>query len=238
MKRIFLVTVLFTAAIAAKAQHDIVVDPNAEVRTLNGTFNSIRVSGGIDLYLSQSADEAVAVSAGEERFRNNIKTTVENGTLKISYNGNRILNTGNKNLKAYVSFKDIERIEASGATDIKVSGSIHTASLTLHVSGASEFKGTVRVNQLQLDLSGASDVTIDGTANTVSIESSGASDVKGYGLVTDMCTAGASGASDINITVNKTLNANASGASHIYFAGNGSVKEMHSSGASSIAKKS
>lgn len=238
MKRIFLMMVLFTTVIAAKAQHDIVVDPNAEVRTLYGTFNSIRVSGGIDLYLSQSADEAVAVSASEERFRNNIKTTVENGVLKISYHGDRILSSGNKKLKAYVSFKTIEKLEASGAADIKVSGAIQVASLSLHLSGASDFKGAVKVSQLDLDLSGASDVTIEGSANTVNIETSGASDVKAYGLVTDMCTAGASGASDINITVNKELNANASGASHIYFAGNASVKEMHSSGASSIMKKS
>ena len=69
------------------------------------------------------------------------------------------------------------------------------------------------------------------------IESSGASDVKGYDLVTDECTAKASGASDINITVNKVISANASGASDIYFKGEALIKDMHSSGASTVGRK-
>jgi len=106
------------------------------------------------------------------------------------------------------------------------------------LSGASDFKGGVKVNSLKLDLSGASDVHISGTANTVDIESSGASDVKGYQLVTDMCNATASGASDINITVNKEISANASGASDIYFKGAALIRDIHTSGASSVSRKS
>ena len=93
------------------------------------------------------------------------------------------------------------------------------------------------VTSLIMDLSGASDVTISGSASVVVIESSGASDVKGYDLVTDMCTAKASGASDVNITVNKELNARASGSSDIYYKGSAVIKDMQSSGASNISRK-
>jgi hypothetical protein len=96
----------------------------------------------------------------------------------------------------------------------------------------------VKVNTLKLNLSGASDVRVSGTADKVDIESSGASDVKGYELVTDYCNAKASGASDINITVNKELNAHASGASDIYFKGTGLIRNFHSSGSSSVSRKS
>jgi len=89
-----------------------------------------------------------------------------------------------------------------------------------------------------MDLSGASDVTIKGIATTVDIESSGASDVDGYELVTDVCSAKASGASDINITVNKVLNANASGSSDISYKGNAELKEIHTGGSSNVSKKS
>ena len=107
----------------------------------------------------------------------------------------------------------------------------------LDLNGASSFKGAVKVDELSMDLSGASDVRINGFATTVYIQSSGASDVKGYELVADVCTAKASGASDINISVNKELNASASGASDIYYKGDAVVKKMNSSGASSIVKK-
>ncbi len=238
MKKIFLFLLVYTTAIVTKAQNDIVVDPNAEVRTLNGTFSSIRVSGGIDLYLSQSDNEAVAVSASEEKYRNSIKTIVVNGTLTIYFTGEKLWAPKNRKLKAYVSFKNIDKLEASGASDVMVSGTITGTTLHLNLSGASDFKGDVKVNELQMDLSGASDIKISGTAISVNIESSGASDVKGFDLVSDVCTAKASGASDINITVNKELNAHASGASDIYFKGNGAIKDMHSNGSSSVSRKS
>ena len=237
MKKLLLFLIVFIAANAVHAQNEIVVDPNASVRTVSGNFNAIKVSGGINLYLSQSADEAVAVSAGEERFKDGIKTVIEDGTLKIYYSGDKNWSKKDRKLRVYVSFKNLEKINASGACDVVVSGTMAVSSLDMQLSGACDFKGKITVDKLKLDLSGASDVKISGTANTVDIESSGASDVKGYDLVTDYCNAKASGASDINITVNKELTANASGASEIYFKGSGLIRDMHSSGASNISRK-
>lgn len=222
----------------ASAQEIFVNDANAVERKITGGFNSIIISGGIGLYLSQYENESVAVSASSDEFRENIKTVVENNTLKIYYNGGRGWNIGNKKMKAYVSFKTLEMLKASGACDIQVAGTLAVPTLLLDMNGASEFNGTVKVNTLTIELSGASDVKISGTAAVVSIQSSGASDVKGYGLVTDICNAKASGASDINITVNLELNAHASGASDIYYKGTAVIKDMHSSGASSVVKKS
>jgi hypothetical protein len=238
MKKILAIAFAACSLNIAHAQNEMIVDPNAEVRTINGTFNSIKVSGGIDIYLSQSDKEAVAVSASEDKFVKRIITTVENGTLRIKYDEEGLFHVGkNRKLKAYISFKDINKLDASGACDIRVAGSITTDNFHLVCSGASGFKGDVKVNDLEIDLSGASDIKLAGSARTVNIESSGASDVKAFGLVTEVCTARASGASDINITVNKELNAHVSGASSINYAGEGMIKDYHSSGASSIKKK-
>ena len=237
MKRYFVLLATMVLTGIAAAQNEVVVDANAELRTINGSFQSIKVSGGIDLYLSQSTEESVAVSAAEERFKPGIKTVVENGKLRIYYDGEKFLGLRNKQLKVYVAFKMIDKIEASGACDVLVAGTITAEALSLHFSGASDFKGNVKVKELNLDLSGASDLSISGTASTVRIESSGASDVKGYGLTTDLCSANASGASDINITVNKELNVHASGASKISYSGDALIKEMHTSGSSKISKR-
>lgn len=223
--------------LGATAQKKIIDDPNAEVRSLSGSFGNIEISGGIDLFLSQYETESVAVSASSDQYRQNIKTVIENNTLKIYYDGGKHWNTGNKKLKAYVSFKNLARLHASGACDVQVTGVIQVPSLVLDMSGASDFKGEIKVGNLTMELSGASDATVRGSAETVSIQSSGASDVKGYELVTDVCNAKASGASDINITVTKEISAHASGASDIYYKGNAVIKGMHSSGASSVVKK-
>lgn len=237
MKKIFASILLSSAVFFASAQKDIINDPNAEARTLNSSFSSIKISGGIDLYLS-AGDEAIAVSASESKYKDAIKTEINNGLLRIYFDGEKAWNNWkNKNLRVYVSFKSLEKLEASGACDVQVSGVITVPSLFLNLSGACDFKGAVQVTDLKLNLSGASDVTVKGSAEKVTIESTGASDVKGYDLITEYCTAKASGASDINITVNKELTAHASGASDINYKGNAVVKEKHSSGASSVDKK-
>jgi hypothetical protein len=234
-------SVLFLAAcffvFIVNAQKDIVVDANATERKIEGQFDAIKVSGGIDLYLSQSDHIAIAISASNENFKEGIKTVIEEGVLKIFYKGEKSWKKKDRKLRAYVSFKDIKKIDASGACDVFVTGSINTTSLAIQLSGACDFSGKVKTDVLKLNLSGASDARISGTAGTAVIESSGASDVKAYDLVTDICKINISGASDVFITVNSELTASASGASDIKYKGNALIKDMRSSGASSISKK-
>ena len=237
MKKIVLLFAACCFVFIAKAQNDIVVDANASVRNLTGQFDAIKISGGIDLYLSQADNVAIAVSAGNENYKECIKTVIEDGTLKIFYKGENSWRKKDRKMRVYVSFKDIKKLEASGACDVIVTGSISTASLAIQMSGACDFSGSVKAAVLKLNLSGASDAKISGTAGTAFIESSGASDVKAYDLVTDICKVNVSGASDVFITVNNELTASATGASDIKYKGNALVKEMKSSGASSVSKK-
>ncbi|HTQ64009.1 MAG TPA: head GIN domain-containing protein [Puia sp.] len=237
MKRIIFFAASLLFITIASAQKTVISDPNAEVRNAKG-FHAIEVSHAINLYLSQGDEEAVAVSAKDTKYRDRIKTEVKNGVLKIWYdNEGWRWDNGNKQLKAYVSFKSLDKITASGASDVAVDGIISGDKLDLGLSGASDFKGAVKLNELNLDQSGASDVTIKGSVGNLTIEASGASDVKGYDLVTDNCKARASGASDIKISVNKELIAHASGASSINYKGTGVIRELHSNGASSVSKE-
>jgi hypothetical protein len=238
MKKIMVSLLATIIILSATAQKDIINDPNAELRNVNGPFSSIKISGGIDLFLSAGEEEAVAVSASDNKFKEGIKTEVVNGLLKIYYDNEKSwANWKNRQLRVYVSYKTLEKVDASGACDVQVSGVLSMPLLYLNLSGASDFKGAVAVNDLKLNLSGASDVTIKGTATRVDIESTGASDVKGYDLTTEYCTAKASGASDIHITVTKELAAHASGASDIKFKGEAKITEQHTGGASSVEKK-
>lgn len=238
MNKIIAAIAVICLSMAATAQKQLINDADAEVRQISGSFTKIKISGGIDLFLSQDVAEAVAISASDSKTKEAIKTEIVNGTLKIYFDGDKNWSWKNRKMRAYVSFKTLEELTASGACDVQVAGTISGSSFSMTMSGASDFKGMVNVTSLKMELSGASDAKIGGTATTVNIESSGASDVKGYDLITDVCTAKASGASDINITVNKELNAHASGASDIFYKGNAVIKDMHSSGASSIEKKS
>jgi len=234
MRKVFISVLLAGFSMAALAQK-IINDPNAEKRNVSN-FHGVEISGGIDLYLSQG-EETVAVSASEAKFRDKIRTEVKNGVLKIWYetNSNLHLDWGNRKLKAYVSFKNLDMLDASGGSDISVEGSIDVSKLSITVSGGSDFDGKVNISDLKVDASGGSDVDISGTAKTINIDASGGSDFKGYELITDDCTIDASGGRDVYITVNKELNADSSGGSDIYYKGNGLLKNLKS-GSSSIKK--
>src|SRR6187397_2859267 len=131
MKKFFLSITIFLAGIIANAQQATINDPNAEPRTISGSFNAIKISGGIDLYLSQYSTESVAVSATSEKYREHIKTVVENNVLKIFYDGGNSWPSGNKKLKVYVSFKDLELLDVTGACDVEVAGTITVPALNL-----------------------------------------------------------------------------------------------------------
>ena len=91
---------------------------------------------------------------------------------------------------------------------------------------------------MSFDISGASDATISGNAAELNVEASGASDFKGFDMTVNYCNAEASGASSVNITVNKELSAKASGASSVRFKGEGLIRDIKTSGSSNVTRKS
>ena len=232
-----LLVFLFTAFCISASAQNIINDPNAEVRSV-AIFNGIKVSGGIDVWLSQGNDYALAVSAIDDKYRDNIKTEVKNGVLHIWYDSDNLRwNRGDKKLKAYISFKTIESLEASGACDIKINETLNAVNLGLKLSGACDINGVVKIANMSMDLSGASTVKITGHVDNLKLESSGASDMKNYDLVVENCIAKISGASDVKITVNNSISASASGASSMYYRGNPEKRDVATSGASSISQR-
>lgn len=237
--KFFLSLLLLATSLSGAIAQKTVNDPNAEKRNVNG-YHAIEISDGIDLYLSQG-DEAVAISASETRYRDRIKTEVKNGVLKIWYERNSSFNiewNNNRHMKAYVSFRNLDKLSGSGGSDIYVDGAIKGSDLSLHVSGGSDFKGKVELNDFDVNASGGSDVNVSGSSKKLSIDASGGSDFKGYDLIVDVCNLQASGGSDVYITVNKELSVDSSGGSDVFYKGSGAVREIKSSGSSSIKKVS
>jgi putative autotransporter adhesin-like protein len=240
MNKIILSVVCMAVSLFSFAQNKMINDPNAQSRTATG-FHAVKISHGIDLYLSQGNEEAVAVSASNTNYRDKIKTEVENGVLKIYLENEHGFswNSGNHKLKAYVSFKMLDELTASGGSDVFFESEIAVEKLNINLSGGSDLKkGLVKINDLSLNQSGGSDVNLSGTVINLKVVASGGSDLKGFDLVTDICDVQASGGSDTHITVNKELNINASGGSDVHYRGNGVVKELRSSGSSSVSKRS
>ena len=235
MKRIFLAVCLLALSAAGFAQT--IKDENAQVREAKN-FSVIRLSSAFDVYLTQSNEESVAVSASDPKYLDDIKVEVKNGVLEIGYRPkNGKWNGGNRKLKAYISFKQVDKLDVSGACDVDIVGIWKAEGAKIDMSGASDLTGKISVQKLTVEISGASDVKVTGEAGQLDIHASGASNFKGYDLTAEFCNARASGASDIQVFVNKELSVDASGASDIKYKGAGVIRDLKTSGASSISKK-
>ena len=218
------------------AQKQFVVDPDAVVREVTGSFTGLQVSSGIHVYISQSEKEVIAISASDAKYRDGIKTEITDGILHVFYKGDKGPYISNFRLNVYVGYKILEQIQIGGASKLVVAGILEQPLLNLQISGASKLKGQIKATDLNMKLSGASEAELSGTVKNVNIESSGASDAKAYELVAENCNVKASGASDVNITVTNDMAANASGASNVYYKGAAELKLKQSSGASTVAK--
>lgn len=237
MKKLFLFLLFGLAAFALQAQKT-VYDANAEARTV-GAFSAIQLSNAFSVVITQGNEPGLAVSASDKEAVANIKTKVENGVLKIWFdNGDKWMRKSPQ-LKAYIAVARLEAIKASGACDIKVEGTLNAANLKVELSGATDFTGNINVsNVLQANLNGASDLNLTGVADQVSIDVNGASEVRAIDFSTSQCRIEANGASSVQITVDKELSAQLSGASSVRYKGTAVIKEIKTSGASSISRKS
>lgn len=233
MKNFTLLTAcLLSGAMAIAQNPKIINDPNAQKRTV-GEFHGVAVHSGIDLYLSQGGDEAVAVSASDPGDRGRIVTEVKDGILQI-YIEDHGFHWGwhDRKLRAYVSCKMLDELRASGGSDVYIDGAVKADVLQVELSGGSDLHGAFQVGTLTVGQSGGADSFVSGTAGKLDVHVSGGSDFHGYDLSVDHCMARASGGADVYVTVNKALDASASGGSDIHYRGNGAVTESHSGGGS------
>lgn len=220
-----------------RSQETVVVnDPNARVRDVP-SFDRITVSSAIKLYLTPDDNEKVVVSADQAWARDKIVTRVKDGVLEVFFDCKGVdCWRGDRRLKVYVGFRTLRGLKASGATDTYVNGVIKADRFRLDLTGASNFKGAVDAVDLEVDQSGASDARIGGRVSNFRVDLSGASSLKGYELSADVVDIDVSGASNAQINAVKELKVEASGASDVRYRGSGVLKEINSSGASSVRK--
>jgi hypothetical protein len=225
MKKLFLSLITFLS-LTAFAQE--IADANAVKRTLSGSFTAISVSSGIDLYLTQGNEESIAVSA-DEKYMDRFKTEVVNGTLKIYYDNKGVTWTADKHrkLKAYVSFKTLQKLHGSSGSEVTVKGNITADELEMKFSSGSAFEGEVNAKMLNVDQSSGSDMKVSGKADKLVVDVSSGSSFKGYGLTVDYCNAEASSGASVNITINKELSAKANSGGDVRYKGTALIRDVN-----------
>ena len=216
---------LFQASTAQAAQ----ANGDRQTRQISG-FHGVSVSSGIDLYLTQKTVEEVFVEAESEDL-DKIITKVESGILKIYMKEKSWLNLdwNHESRKVYVSFKTLDKLEASAGSDVSAQGVLKLDNLNLDASSGSDVKLELEANELNVESSSGSDVTLNGKAAVMQANASSGSDINASEFVSKKCNASTSSGSDVSVNVTEELNANASSGGDITYSGNPKSKNINKS---------
>jgi len=236
MKLLFSVLCFFFA-FSTLAQKTAINDPDAKTRVLNNSFSSVSVSDGIKLYLSEGNKEAIAISFSNSKYEERFKTIVTDGVLKI-YFDNKGLNwkKEKRSLKAYVSFKTLKKLNASGGAEVIITSSVNQDDIEMQFTSGSSFKGTVNAKKLGIKQSSGSVMELSGTVNDISIMSTSGSMFNSFELSVNSCTAKASSGAAIRVSVSKELNASANSGGAIRFKGDAVIKEVNVNSGGSVKR--
>lgn len=237
MQKLFLSFLVMVFSVAVMAQKTI-NDPNAEKRTVS-SFHGIEVGTGIELSLTQSNTEDVAVSAAKTEHRDRIITKVENGILKIHYDSkmgsvNKIKES--KNLKAYVSFKTLDVLNANTGADIDIVGSIKSPTLDIKANTGALIDGEVDVTTLKVSQNTGSKINLSGRADKLTVDGDTGSKFKGEEMATSNCNVTVSTGAIVSVKAEKELQVKANTGGVVRYKGNASIKEIKTNTGGTVSK--
>ncbi|MCP4123014.1 MAG: DUF2807 domain-containing protein [Bacteroidetes bacterium] len=232
-----IILTLFAAIAFAFTSCDKVITPSGNVTQESHSFNgydAIDISDAFNVTVTFAPIQPGIVIEADDNIHEYIDIKKIGDRLYIGVERNFNI-SGPATLKAYIStLDDISGLYASGASMITIADECSTDNLRMEASGASRMVGAIDVNTLSSNLSGASNFELTGEADDVSAVLSGASTLGGYDLTVQDLRIDMSGASNCRLTVDQTLNVNASGASSMLYKGEGVVTHENLSGGSSI----
>lgn len=197
-------------------------------------FTAIKVSSGIDLYLSMADNEEVKIVADDDVI-DDIITKVEGETLRIYMKKSNWFGWGRKGpRKAYVKVKELEALHASSGSDVRSENTLEGSSLDVKASSGSDVYLDVIYKNVSLDSSSGSDAKLSGKAKYFEAEASSGSDIKAQDLKVQYCKVRASSGSDASVNVSEELTAKASSGADIKYYGNPKTKDTDESSGGDI----
>jgi len=199
-----------------------------ETRSVSG-FDRFDAGGAFNIFLTQGSIESLIIEA-DENLIPLIITEVRGGKLYIETKENI---RHSKTLNLYLTFKELKKMDISGACEITSADNLTFENLEIEGSGASEIDLKLTAVKLSCDFSGASEIDLAGSADECSMDMSGASELDAFGFVVKNYEIDLSGAGEANIHVTGSLKAEVSGAASIRYEGNPKV-DSRISGAGSV----
>ena len=198
-------------------------------------FDKVDVSGAIDVIVNIGNKSEVVIEA-DSAIMPYVVTEVKDRELRI-YNKDIIgfYNFKNNKILVTITTPSILELESSGACDVTIND-LKTDMFKVSLSGACDLIGSFECNVLDFESSGSSDSKLKGKVKNCNIELSGACDIKALDLEVDSLKIEGSGSSNVEITVQNSLDVELSGASELRYKGEPKYIKTDMSGVSQLTK--
>ena len=200
------------------------------------SYTGLQVSDAFHVWVAFSDSEEKIIIEANEDIQGKIEVKKDGEDLIVGLKES-INIRGNATLNVYITTKNINFFNISGASSVTLDNVLNAENLILEISGASEFTGELLVEYLDLDASGASDVDVYGTASLVEAHLEGASNFGQYDLFTEELQMHLSRASNAFLSISDKIDLWASGASTLNYKGEAAVGTIALSGSSELIKR-
>lgn len=197
-----------------------VIDGNRNVvnadRNISSDFDEIKVSQGLDLYITQSNDISVSIEA-DENLHELILTEVENNVLKI-YTTENIRRASSK--KIMLTITDISAIKATSGSDVYSTNTIKVDDLELNTTSGADMKIDVKTQNLNCHSTSGSDIKITGATDVLVASATSGSNIDARNLSAEKSDVKATSGADISVNTSKELTARATSGGNVRYSGN------------------
>jgi len=198
-----------------------------------GEFDEIKVTTGMNVWITQGEETKVVVVA-DENLHDAILTEVSGKTLKV-YTESRI--RWAKEKKVLITINNLEKTSLSAGSNVYSNGLLNFENLDISTSSGSNANFEVNSKNLSVSSSSGSNAKIKGNAYKLVLDASSGANIKAVGLEASFCDAEASSGANVHIRVLKEINARASSGGNVIYYGNPEKMDINTSSGGNVTKK-
>lgn len=213
------------------------IDGNGNVvsteRTISSEFYEIKVSQGLDLYITQSNDVSLTVEA-DENLHDLIMTEVTDGVLRIYSTENIRRSTAKKVL---LNINTVSSIKATSGSDVYSTNTIDVTNLELNSTSGADIKLDVKTNSLECHSTSGSDIELSGSTKTLIASATSGSEIDASDLNAETSNVKATSGADISVNTSKALTAKATSGGDIRYSGNPEKVKKSDTSAGSVKQQ-
>ncbi len=191
-------------------------------------FTGIRVGGDFEVKLRQGETYSVRVEA-DDNLINDIKTTVKNNDLVISYKSN--VNLRNAHMTIWVTSPVLNNIRTSASAELTTEGTIRSNErIKLNASSGSNIKADLDAPAIEAGLSSGAEMDLKGRTRDLQLEASSGASADAFSLKSENTIARVSSGASMDVYASVSLEARASSGGTISYKGAAKVIRKENSG--------